>query len=371
MGLDYIDYGNRNDPTGDQDAIYWVVTDGEGYAGKVLRRIPIGRHVGKGRYEIFGGLGGDFIADDKGIDQLHNLVMWGEFGRAALSSPHSETRLNEITRVVQTRLLLRRAERHAEYSAEQIAQIADVENKDSGRWLGAIREQERQGKWYYGPNVAAYSFFNTLSIGALEGEDVYNLGQYDRGRLTGGERAVRTILNTGRAGIGGALSVSGLRNGYEGIGINWAAKLESAAVRTGPPVGFESVEAYKAAWKRLTARESAPSISEGAFSITELGWQGYPSYLPRPQGPFKLLQGAEYEAARDSANAANASLRAENPGLRGWEVHEIQPVKWGGSPTDIGNKMPLPPYYHRSEVTPWWNNIQKEIERLTLPHGGG
>jgi filamentous hemagglutinin len=101
-------------------------------------------------------------------------------------------------------------------------------------------------------------------------------------------------------------------------------------------------------------------LPNGSFSISD--WTGYPEYLPKPEGPFRLLEGPEYDAARDAANAANNALRAENPGLKGWEVHEIQPVKFGGSPTAIDNKIPLPPSVHRGEVTPWWNQLQQNIE---------
>jgi hypothetical protein len=107
----------------------------------------------------------------------------------------------------------------------------------------------------------------------------------------------------------------------------------------------------------VTARTTA-TLAEGSFSIID--WAGYPEYLPKPAGPFRLLEGAEYETARAAANAANNALRVENPGLKGWEIHEIQPVKFGGSPTAIENKFPLPPSVHREEVTPWWNQLQKD-----------
>lgn len=44
-----------------------------------------------------------------------------------------------------------------------------------------------------------------------------------------------------------------------------------------------------------------------------------------------------------------------------WQLHEIQPVKFGGNPLDIGNKMPLPAGVH-SEVTNWWNAFQQSLE---------
>lgn len=57
--------------------------------------------------------------------------------------------------------------------------------------------------------------------------------------------------------------------------------------------------------------------------------------VPKPQGPFRLLEGAEYNAARNAANKANSNIRRDQ-GLVGQpvDVHETNPVKFGGSPTD-------------------------------------
>jgi hypothetical protein len=100
----------------------------------------------------------------------------------------------------------------------------------------------------------------------------------------------------------------------------------------------------------------------GSFSISD--WSRYPGGVPRPEGPFRLVEGAEYEAARAAANKANATIRREQ-GLVGQpvDVHEIQPVKFGGSPTDPTNKVILPREIHRQQVTPWWNQLQKDLER--------
>ncbi|MBK4994607.1 filamentous hemagglutinin N-terminal domain-containing protein [Pseudomonas sp. S37] len=98
----------------------------------------------------------------------------------------------------------------------------------------------------------------------------------------------------------------------------------------------------------------------GSFSISD--WTGYPAGVPAPDGPFRLLEGAEYNAARDAANKANRTIRREQ-GLIGQpvDVHEINPVKFGGSPTDAGNKLVLPRDVHRKQVTPWWNQLQKDL----------
>ena len=93
------------------------------------------------------------------------------------------------------------------------------------------------------------------------------------------------------------------------------------------------------------AVEAVPAFGEGAFSIID--WSGYPAGMPRPTGPMRVLVGDEYAAARATANDMNAGIRAAN-GLEesGLHIHEIQPVKFGGSPTDMANKMLLPAAEH-------------------------
>ncbi len=101
-------------------------------------------------------------------------------------------------------------------------------------------------------------------------------------------------------------------------------------------------------------------IKPGSFSIVD--WSGYPAGVPKPAGPFQLLEGAEYNAARGAANKANSAIRAEE-GLVGKsvDVHEVQPVKFGGSPTDRANKVILDRDFHRKEVTPWWNDLLRSL----------
>ncbi|MDO5613582.1 MAG: hypothetical protein Q4G14_10130, partial [Paracoccus sp. (in: a-proteobacteria)] len=66
---------------------------------------------------------------------------------------------------------------------------------------------------------------------------------------------------------------------------------------------------------------------------------------------------------RRQANNANAQLRRQGVVPEGYEIHEIVPVKYGGSPTAPANKVYLPRGTHRSEVTSWWNRLQKDLER--------
>jgi hypothetical protein len=112
------------------------------------------------------------------------------------------------------------------------------------------------------------------------------------------------------------------------------------------------------------AANSAPAraaeLEPGVFSISD--WTGYPQGVSRPQGPFRMVEGAEYDAARTAANNANRVIRRAQ-GLVGQrvDVHEIQPVKFGGSPTDSANKVVLPRDLHRQQVTPWWNQLQTDL----------
>ena len=109
------------------------------------------------------------------------------------------------------------------------------------------------------------------------------------------------------------------------------------------------------------ASEGAAEYAEGSFSIGD--WSGYPANLSRPTGPFRLLNGDEYDAARAAANSANRTLREANPAeYAGREIHEIQPVKFGGSPTDPANKIVLTPEEH-SVVTTWWARLYRSFPR--------
>lgn len=98
----------------------------------------------------------------------------------------------------------------------------------------------------------------------------------------------------------------------------------------------------------------------GRFSISD--WPAYLAGVPRRRSPFRLVEGAEYDAARTAANKASASVRREQ-GLIGQpvDVHEVQLVKLGSSPTDPANKVVLPRDAHRQQVTPWWNPSQKDL----------
>lgn len=105
----------------------------------------------------------------------------------------------------------------------------------------------------------------------------------------------------------------------------------------------------------VVATEAVPN---GEFSISN--WDGYPAGGPKPEGPFRLLEGDEYSAARNAANKANSALHDADPNLSGLQIHEVQPVKFGGSPTDLANKVVRTPAEHM-QYTVWWNRVQRSI----------
>ena len=105
---------------------------------------------------------------------------------------------------------------------------------------------------------------------------------------------------------------------------------------------------------------------KGTFIIKD--WSDYPDdYVPVPDQNkvWTFLEGDEYNSARDSANIFNRNMRAADPyyANNGLEIHEIEPVKMGGSPTDINNKTAIQSQVHRRYVTPWWNKIRDEVKK--------
>jgi hypothetical protein len=75
-------------------------------------------------------------------------------------------------------------------------------------------------------------------------------------------------------------------------------------------------------------------------------------------GPFRLLEGSEYDAARKLANETILSLRRSNPDMfKGLQIHEIHPVKFGGSPTELST-----PSAH-AQYTNFWNALMRGIKK--------
>lgn len=108
------------------------------------------------------------------------------------------------------------------------------------------------------------------------------------------------------------------------------------------------------------AAKPSTSFAEGSFSV--FNWKGYPEGGIKPTGPFRLLEGAEYTSARNLANSTNAAIRRANPEMfKGLQIHEIHPVKFGGSPTDLSNKIFLTPSQH-AQYTNFWNALMRSTK---------
>ncbi|UKB85368.1 hypothetical protein LF887_07010 [Chryseobacterium sp. MEBOG06] len=123
---------------------------------------------------------------------------------------------------------------------------------------------------------------------------------------------------------------------FEGIGIAISAQ-ESQPLKLAMLPLFIVTKNGDDALKILAAEK-------GAFSVFD--WKGYPTSLSKPTGPFKILEGAEYEAARKATNNANRALHRTNPEFKGLQIHEIHPVKFGGDPTNPLKKH----YLHQKNI---------------------
>ncbi|KNY30128.1 Kelch repeat-containing protein [Pseudobacteroides cellulosolvens] len=105
--------------------------------------------------------------------------------------------------------------------------------------------------------------------------------------------------------------------------------------------------------------------SNKTFKIND--WSDYPDdYVPLPDKnkTWELLEGDAYNDARKAANSANRKISKADPNIKAneLEIHEIEPVKMGGSPTDPANKTGIQGKVHRKYVTPWWNKIRDAVK---------
>lgn len=131
------------------------------------------------------------------------------------------------------------------------------------------------------------------------------------------------------------------------------------AKRTAPKVSLRKSSAPKKNYMRSVHSGPGGKAKQGEFSISD--WSDYPGEK-KPKGPFRLLEGQEYKNARKAANNANRKIHRKDPRAKGKEIHEVHPVKFGGSPTDSANKIYLDPAEHRKYTT-WWNRIQRKMNK--------
>ena len=157
---------------------------------------------------------------------------------------------------------------------------------------------------------------------------------------------------------------------YRGDGLNLYAYCKNNPVVYYDPSGYGEEKCDKVGGN--DSKSGSSSIVEivdeekGTFIIKD--WSDYPDdYVPVPDQNkvWTFLEGDEYNSARDSANIFNRNMRAADPyyANNGLEIHEIEPVKMGGSPTDINNKTAIQSQVHRRYVTPWWNKIRDEVKK--------
>ena len=168
---------------------------------------------------------------------------------------------------------------------------------------------------------------------------------------------------------------------YRGDGLNLYAFCANNPVMYVDPSGYESKcgTGDKKKESDKGSPDSSTDETSGSGSIVEIvdkekgtfiikDWSNYPDdYVPVPDKNkvWTFLEGDEYNSARDSANTFNRNMRSADSYYadNGLEIHEIEPVKMGGSPTDINNKTAIQSQVHRGYVTPWWNKIRDEVKK--------
>jgi hypothetical protein len=273
--------------------------------------------------------------------------------------------------------------------AREQAETEDAE--DRAGWAGWAAEGLGAGLTGYGAAKGLFGLLGRAGAGAAaEGGGLTGLGTRTAagaatGGLYGGVYAYNTDESIPEGVLTGAVGGAGLNVLAEGIGAVGRQVARRLGRRFGPaelPTSSETGEivAGSSPPSRKFAHSTEGSPSEGAdfqkgtedlsklgsdypsgsFSISD--WAGYSALVPKPKGPFRLPEGMEYDAARDAADKANRTFRRKQ-GLVGEpvDVHEIHPVKFGGSPTDPANKIVLPRDVHQQQVTPWWNQLLKDL----------
>lgn len=139
-------------------------------------------------------------------------------------------------------------------------------------------------------------------------------------------------------------------------GLNLYAYCNSNPVMYSDPSGFAKETCKSKVGGECDSESGRETVKIDEFFIDD--WTGYPD-APKPDGPFRILEGTEYTDARNLANKTNANIHRNRPDLKGTQIHEMHPVKLGGSPTDIDNKIALSPKEH-AKYTAFWNKVLRE-----------
>ena len=170
--------------------------------------------------------------------------------------------------------------------------------------------------------------------------------------------------NQGRFGAYGWMAdqLAPYAQGYDGSSPNGQLAAVAAIGATLATPGGAAGKAKSAAnGAEIIGTVEGRAIRSGDFSITDFA--NYPAGVPKPTTPVNLISGVEYAANRAAANSANRAIHRSDPSISPQQIHEVQPVRFGGSPTDAGNKVYLDRSLHQ-QVTNWWNDLQRYIQGL-------
>ena len=149
---------------------------------------------------------------------------------------------------------------------------------------------------------------------------------------------------------------------YQGDGLNLYAYCDNNPVTYYDPTGYgkkSQQNPYANANTNGDGNQGKSGSDPNEFFIDD--WTGYPD-APKPEGPFRILEGAEYDKARELANKTNANIHRDRSDLKGKQIHEVHPVKFGGSPTDTDNKIALSSKDH-AKYTAFWNKILRNKKK--------
>jgi hypothetical protein len=216
-----------------------------------------------------------------------------------------------------------------------------------------------------GTSLLSNAFSSSFNSGALDCPKCPKTPQYDQYRNSNLHYGYSEAVG----GDGAFLRLRGVTVYPKRVDVEAFAKLGLRAVMMtlnaamlGASLDAIAMDGMATAGTYSVARANAVAASklDGSFSVSN--WSGYPVGGVKPTGPFRLLEGAEYTGARAAANQANATLRAANPtALKGLQIHEIHPIKFGGSPTALSNKVFLTPAQH-AQYTNFWNSLMRGIK---------
>jgi len=179
-----------------------------------------------------------------------------------------------------------------------------------------------------------------------------------------GKLPAELLIAAVTGGAGEVVETSGVLTGLGRTLGDLADALRAVEVRSPlVPVGAGEMAAFGIKGVQNPFVRTVPvEYSGGKFSIVDFAEYPTISGVPRPTGPARLLQGEEYLTARSQADAANSASRSGNPSAyAGKQIHEILPVKFGGDPVGIANKVAITPAEHY-RLNTYFLRLQRYLE---------